>query len=55
MPVMIEVTNPLAREQTMTKVLDRAKIVRSKRLWNGTRILCAPRFRLLFKRRWKLR
>ena len=30
MQVMIEVTNPLAREQTMTKVQDRAKIVAVK-------------------------
>ena len=32
MPVMIEVTNPLAREQTMTKTEDRSKIVGIKEL-----------------------
>ena len=32
MQVMIEVTNPLAREQTMTKVQDKAKIVAIKEL-----------------------
>src|SRR6516165_2020884 len=32
MQVMIEVTNPLAREQTMTKVQDKAKIVAIKAL-----------------------
>ena len=32
MQVMIEVTNPLAREQTMTKVQDRAKVVAIKEL-----------------------
>jgi hypothetical protein len=32
MQVMIEVTNPLAREQTMTKVQDKAKVVAIKEL-----------------------
>ena len=32
MQVMIEVTNPLAREQTMTKVQDKAKIIAIKEL-----------------------
>jgi hypothetical protein len=32
MQVIIEITNPLAREQTMTKVQDRAKIVAIKEL-----------------------
>jgi len=32
MPVMIEVTNPLAREQTMTKNDDRSKIAAIKEL-----------------------
>ena len=32
MQVMIEVTNPLAREQTMTKTEDRSKIVAIKEL-----------------------
>jgi hypothetical protein len=32
MQVMIEVTNPLAREQTMTKVQDKAKVVAIREL-----------------------
>ncbi len=32
MQVMIEITNPLAREQTMTKVQDKAKVIAIKEL-----------------------
>jgi hypothetical protein len=32
MQVIIEVTNPLAREQTMTKVQDKAKVIAIKEL-----------------------
>ena len=35
MQVMIEVTNPLAREQTMTKVQDKAKVIAIKELLEG--------------------
>ena len=32
MPVMLNVTNPLAREQAMTKVQDKAKVIAIKEL-----------------------
>ena len=55
MQVMLNVTNPLQREQTITKGEDKAKVVVIKELLERTRISCAPQFSLWCRRRWKRR